>query len=106
MLKFLASYSPNVVGGNGFAFASNLGTVSTTTTEPIVWAIGLLRDPAVQSITTTGQLDIRSPYWRTAGISAPDIVCWRTIIKTVTNVSIGQFCFARLRQCHGTRSSA
>ena len=50
----------------------DLGNV-TETTDPVVWAVGVLRDPAVQSVTATGAIDKRSPYWRTESV-AQDMV--------------------------------
>ena len=50
----------------------DLGTV-TTTSAPAVWAVGTVRDPAIQAVTATGSQETRSPYWRTFG-SAPDTV--------------------------------
>ncbi|GJE94471.1 hypothetical protein PsYK624_106410 [Phanerochaete sordida] len=51
---------------NVFAISMDLGEV-TTTTDPVVWAVGMVRDPAVQAVTATGAQETRSPYWRTTG---------------------------------------
>ena len=51
---------------NVFAISMDLGTI-TATTDPVVWAVGMVRDPAVQAVTASGGQEIRSPYWRTSG---------------------------------------
>ncbi|GJE95240.1 DUF5127 and DUF1793 domain-containing protein [Phanerochaete sordida] len=47
-----------------FAIAMDLGTVSSLPASA-VWALGMLRDPVVQAVTTSGAADMRSPAWRT-----------------------------------------
>lgn len=47
----------------------DLATVTATPTEPVIWAVGMLRDPAVQYMSQQ-----RSPYWRTAYTSPQDAV--------------------------------
>ncbi|THH26639.1 hypothetical protein EUX98_g7550 [Antrodiella citrinella] len=47
-----------------FAFASDLGSVSTSST-PVVFALGHVRDPAIQYITSDGPLQERSLYFWT-----------------------------------------
>ncbi|GJE94479.1 hypothetical protein PsYK624_106490 [Phanerochaete sordida] len=51
---------------NVFAISMDLRTV-TATSEPVVWAVGMVRDPAVQAVTASGMQETRSPYWRIAG---------------------------------------
>lgn len=48
-----------------FAFAHDLGTVGSTTvsTGPVVYAIGHVRDPAIQYITAGGVIQGRSLYF-------------------------------------------
>ncbi|KAJ3525254.1 hypothetical protein NM688_g8429 [Phlebia brevispora] len=46
-----------------FAIAADLGTISATT-DPVVWGVGLTRDPAVAYIAGDGSEQQRSPYWR------------------------------------------
>ncbi|EKM54239.1 uncharacterized protein PHACADRAFT_257947, partial [Phanerochaete carnosa HHB-10118-sp] len=55
-----------------FAISMDLGNV-TTTTDAVVWAVGMLRDPAIQAVTASGAPEMRSPYWRTQGV-AQDII--------------------------------
>ncbi|EKM54251.1 uncharacterized protein PHACADRAFT_146023 [Phanerochaete carnosa HHB-10118-sp] len=55
-----------------FAISMDLGSV-TTTTDAVVWAVGMLRDPAIQAVTASGAPEMRSPYWRTQG-AAQDII--------------------------------
>ncbi|KAJ3530917.1 hypothetical protein NM688_g7646 [Phlebia brevispora] len=46
-----------------FAIATDLGTISATT-DPVVWGVGLTRDPAIAYIGEDGTEQQRSPYWR------------------------------------------
>ena len=48
-----------------FGIAADLGEVSGTVTDPVVWALGMLRDPAVKVVSADGVVEQRSPYWRT-----------------------------------------
>ncbi|KAI0341142.1 hypothetical protein BDW22DRAFT_330198 [Trametopsis cervina] len=47
-----------------FALAQDLGVVSGSFTDPIVWSIGILRDPVVAYITPSGTVEMREPYWK------------------------------------------
>ena len=46
-----------------FALAKDLGPI-TATTDPVVWAIGYTRDPAVQLSSITGSISQRSLYFQ------------------------------------------
>jgi hypothetical protein len=46
-----------------FAFAKNLGTVSSTATAPVVFSVGHVRDPAIQYIVAGGVLQNRSVFF-------------------------------------------
>ncbi|GJE95235.1 DUF5127 and DUF4965 domain-containing protein [Phanerochaete sordida] len=46
------------------AISVDLGVVLRAT-APTVWALGLLRDPVVQAVTSSGAADVRSPAWST-----------------------------------------
>jgi hypothetical protein len=45
------------------AFAHDLGTVSTTTTSPVLFSVGHVRDPAIKYILAGGALQSRSLYF-------------------------------------------
>lgn len=55
-----------------FAFSIDLGTISATK-SPVVWALGLTRDPAV-GYTINGTIQNRSPYWASSFNDASDAV--------------------------------
>ncbi|KAF5390714.1 hypothetical protein D9757_002684 [Collybiopsis confluens] len=57
-----------------FAFAHDLGTVSSSATDPIIMSIGFARDPAVQYIIADGQLQSRSLYFMDAFNSPSDVI--------------------------------
>ena len=40
----------------------DLGTIQSTS-EPIVWAVGVVRDPVVQFTNSSGQIEERSSYY-------------------------------------------
>ncbi len=56
-----------------FAFAHDLGTV-TSTTDPIVFTVGHVRDPVVQYAIVGGATENRSSYFWTKFASFPDAV--------------------------------
>ncbi|RPD75338.1 DUF1793-domain-containing protein [Lentinus tigrinus ALCF2SS1-7] len=47
-----------------FAIAVDFGSIQSTS-SPVTWAIGYVRDPVVQFKTTSGATDFRRPYWST-----------------------------------------
>ncbi|RDX42058.1 hypothetical protein OH76DRAFT_146300 [Lentinus brumalis] len=49
---------------NVFSFAIDLGSIQSTT-SPETWAIGYVRDPVIQYITSSGATEVRRPYWTT-----------------------------------------
>ncbi|KAF8516355.1 hypothetical protein JB92DRAFT_3114212 [Gautieria morchelliformis] len=81
--QFLASgHLPNTsdpnfqpVGKNGrfplFAISSDLGMVASSS-SPVVFALGLIRDPAIRTTSVTGQSEDRSLYFWTEFPSAFD----------------------------------
>ncbi|KAF7790198.1 hypothetical protein EIP86_001150 [Pleurotus ostreatoroseus] len=44
------------------AFSVDLGQI-TATSEPLVWAIGMARNPAIQYTNASGSSQLRPPYW-------------------------------------------
>lgn len=44
------------------AIALDLGTIQSTS-EPIVWAVGVVRDPVIQYTNASGQREERSAYY-------------------------------------------
>ncbi|KLO08558.1 hypothetical protein SCHPADRAFT_604791 [Schizopora paradoxa] len=55
-----------------FAIATDLGNI-TETSSPIVWAIGVTRDPSIQFSTPLTQKQMRSSFYR-SNLSTPDDV--------------------------------
>ncbi len=47
-----------------FAIAVDLGSIQSTS-SPVTWAIGYVRDPVVQYKTSSGATEDRRPYWTT-----------------------------------------
>ncbi len=56
-----------------FALALDLGNI-TSTSEPIVWSLGVVRNPVVAYTTGTGQSQTRVPYFLAQYNSIPDAV--------------------------------
>jgi hypothetical protein len=54
-----------------FGFAHDLGTITSATT-PVVFSVGLVRDPAVQYIIAGGALQSRNLYFLS---SFPTVDC-------------------------------
>lgn len=61
-----------------FAIALDLGTIQNTT-EPIVWAVGVVRDPAIQFTNANGQIEERRAYYWTAYSNIRDVVRQATL---------------------------
>ncbi|KAJ3976289.1 DUF1793-domain-containing protein [Lentinula raphanica] len=55
-----------------FAYAHDLGTVSSEATEPVVIGVGFVRDPAIEYIVAGGQLQNRSSYFMNSFTSPSD----------------------------------
>ena len=56
------------------AFAHDLGTVLTTKTPPVVYAIGYVRDPLLQLWSLPNVNDLRGSYYFTRYNSVSDMV--------------------------------
>ncbi|PCH43429.1 DUF1793-domain-containing protein, partial [Wolfiporia cocos MD-104 SS10] len=56
-----------------FAFAVDLGLIKSTA-NPVVWALGYVRNPAIEYTTPTGESQLRYPYWATQYSSVSDVV--------------------------------
>ncbi|CCM05724.1 uncharacterized protein FIBRA_07956 [Fibroporia radiculosa] len=56
-----------------FAISVNLGSIQATQSS-VVWAIGYVRDPSIKYTTSSGQTQLRSPYYRTQYSSVQDII--------------------------------
>lgn len=56
-----------------FGFAKDLGSVKDAT-DPVIFSIGLIRDPAVQYIVADGAMQDRSLYFWSQYQSAADAV--------------------------------
>lgn len=56
-----------------FAFAVDLGSIRSTS-SPVVWVVGYVRDPALKYTTPAGSSQLRRPYYRTQYDNAVDVV--------------------------------
>ncbi|KAI0793185.1 hypothetical protein C8Q75DRAFT_548169 [Abortiporus biennis] len=56
-----------------FAHSVDLGTI-TQTSSPVVWAMGIVRNPSIQYTTPDGQVQNRSPYFASQGNSIGEII--------------------------------
>jgi hypothetical protein len=90
-----------------FAFAKNLGTVTSTATSPVVFTIGHVRDPAIQYITAHDVMQPRSVYFWTSFSTVAEAVCKYvcfTLNKMVYLVIFQDlFLPQRLRECSVAR---
>ena len=57
-----------------FAFAHDLGLVSTTKTSPVVYNIGYVRDPLVQFLNVPNANSLRGAYYLTRYTNVSDMV--------------------------------
>ena len=55
------------------AIAVNLGSIQSTS-EPVVWAVGVIRDPVVQFINSYGQKEARNAYYWSNYLNPRDVV--------------------------------
>ena len=90
---------------NVFAISVDLGNVTAATTDPVVWAVGMLRDPAIQSVTVAGAPDVRSPYWRTEGVAQDLVLLSSQISYLVLKSSLDHAVPAGLQRCRRARRS-
>lgn len=56
-----------------FSLALDLGNI-TSTSEPIVWSVGVVRNPVVSYTTGSGQSQTRVPYFLAEYSSVQDAV--------------------------------
>ncbi len=59
LMIVILSVSPLDVDG----FSVDLGNV-TSATSPVVWAIGVIRDPSIQFSLLSGDIQLRSSFYR------------------------------------------
>ncbi|KIJ70075.1 hypothetical protein HYDPIDRAFT_78948 [Hydnomerulius pinastri MD-312] len=57
-----------------FAFAHDLGTVSSTASAPVIYTVGHVRDPAIEYIIAGGAYQSRSVYFWTAYQTVADMI--------------------------------
>ncbi|KAI0088041.1 hypothetical protein BDY19DRAFT_1057674 [Irpex rosettiformis] len=57
-----------------YAISKSLGSVGSDLTAPVIWGVGMLRDPAVAYLTPGGTVENRDPYWKTAHSTLHDAV--------------------------------
>ena len=60
---------------NVFAIAKDLGSVTSTPTSPFVWAVGMLRDPAIAYTIAGTETQLRDPFWKSEFTIPEDAVC-------------------------------
>ncbi|KLO15793.1 hypothetical protein SCHPADRAFT_243465 [Schizopora paradoxa] len=58
---------------DAFAISVDLGSI-TTTSDSIVWIVGMLRDPAINLTTASGANQLRSSYYWSNFSSIPDMI--------------------------------
>lgn len=63
-----------------FAISKDVGTVGADFTDPAIWAVGMLRDPAVAYLTPDGTIESRHPYWKAAHNTPQDAVSTITAV--------------------------
>lgn len=56
-----------------FGMSVDLGNV-TSKTDPLVWAIGVIRDPSIQLTKLSGEVQLLSSYYRVNFTSGNDMV--------------------------------
>lgn len=56
-----------------FAIAVNLGSIMTIENPP-VWAVGYVRNPSIKYTTSTGDVQLRAPYYVTQYDSIQDVI--------------------------------
>jgi len=56
-----------------FGISVDLGSIQSTT-SPIVWAVGYVRDPSINYTTGKGETQLRSPYYATQYSTIDDVV--------------------------------
>ena len=56
-----------------FAFAMDLGSISTTA-QPIVWSIGVVRNPAIAFTNAAGAIKNRAPLFMAKYPGVPHVV--------------------------------
>lgn len=59
---------------DGLAIVLDLGTIQATS-APVVWAVGVVRDPVIQYTNSTGQTEERRAYYWSKYSSIHDAVC-------------------------------
>ena len=55
------------------AIAIDLGNIQSTL-QPVVWAIGVMRDPVVQFVNSKGQQEVRNAYYWSNYLNPRDVV--------------------------------
>ncbi|PIL35943.1 hypothetical protein GSI_01603 [Ganoderma sinense ZZ0214-1] len=70
MSTAFSSISPNYTV---FGLAVDLGTIQSTS-SPITWSVGYVRDPAVTYTTATGAMQQRRPYYVTQYANISDVI--------------------------------
>ncbi|KAM5534565.1 hypothetical protein V8D89_011769 [Ganoderma adspersum] len=65
-----SSISPNYTV---FGLAVDLGTIQSTS-SPVTWSVGYVRDPAITYTTATGALQQRRPYYVTQYANISDVI--------------------------------
>lgn len=59
---------------DAYAITMDLGDILTTS-QPVVWTIGILRDPSINLTTASGSIQLRSSYYWSNFSTIADVVC-------------------------------
>lgn len=73
-LDEIDAYAVFISPFDAFAISLDLGSIERTS-EPIVWTIGMLRDPSINLKTASGSSELRSSYYWSNFSKIEDIVC-------------------------------
>ena len=68
---------------NTLAFTVDMGTVTSETSDPLVFALGVVRDPAIHYTDGNSVTEARSPYYWSNFSSTQDVVCALQFFKQI-----------------------
>ncbi|GJE95220.1 DUF5127 and DUF4965 domain-containing protein [Phanerochaete sordida] len=82
---------PMAINANSFevfAVSMDLGLV-TETTNPVVWAVALTRDPAIVFMNSSDATEMRSPYWATSGSASSLVTSYLQNFQSTMDRAVG-----------------
>ena len=68
----------------GYAFSRDLSSISRTS-QPLLWYLGVLRNPTINYTTSDGRNQLRSPFYASRYTSISQVVRAETIELNVGN---------------------